>query len=268
MSDPSPFIDFAHRLADAAGAAILPYFRANVAVEGKTMRDPDGRLVFDPVTIADQEGERAIRALIRADYPDHGILGEEHGEEKGSAPYTWVIDPIDGTRAFIAGNPQWGTLIALNDGVRPVLGVLDQPYMGERWIGSAGRRTTFHARGAVQPAQCRVCPDLEQAIIATTHPWAYFSTAEQAAFRRVDARAKLTRFGGDCYSYGLVALGCIDAVIEARLKAWDIQALIPIIEGAGGKVTAWDGGDAQAGDTVVASGDATLHQQILDVLNA
>ncbi|BCW87985.1 Histidinol-phosphatase [Alphaproteobacteria bacterium SO-S41] len=261
-ADLTDFAAFAHRLADASGAAIMPHFRARLDVEDKGGKKGEK---YDPVTIADQNAETAIRELIAADYPDHGILGEEHGHQTGTSPYSWVLDPIDGTRAFITGGPQWGTLIALNDGAAPVLGVLDQPFTGERWIGYGGR-TELHARGTVTRLQTRACPTVKEAVISTTHPWGYFTEDEQAKFRKLDAAARMSRFGGDCYAYGLLAMGFMDAVIESALQPWDIQALIPIVEGAGGIVTSWAGGDAQDGGHVVASGDERLHAALLKLL--
>ena len=258
----SDLVAFAHRLADASGAAILPHFRTPVRTEDKGSAKGEA---YDPVTAADQEAELAIRALIRSAYPDHGVLGEEHGRETGTSPFTWVLDPIDGTRAFITGGPLWGTLIALNDGARPVLGVLDQPFTGERWIGFDGR-CEFAARGEMRRLRTRACASLKDAVISSTHPWSYFSDREQAAFREIDAKARMTRFGGDCYAYGLVAMGFMDAVVESALKPWDVQALIPIIEGAGGVMTTWSGGDPQDGGQVVASGDERLHAALLKIL--
>ena len=261
-TDLSALAAFAHRLADASGAAILPYFRSELGVDDKGAAKGQA---FDPVTAADRDAETAIRALIAAEYPGHGILGEEHGHEAGTSPLTWVLDPIDGTRAFITGGPQWGTLIALNDGAAPVLGLLDQPFTRERWIGHSGR-TELHAGGAVRRLKTRPCPTVAEAVISSTHPWSYFSAAEQAAFRAIDAKARMSRFGGDCYAYGLLAMGFMDAVIESALQPWDVQALIPIVEGAGGIMTTWTGGDAQDGGQVVASGDERLHAQLLKLL--
>ena len=261
-TDLSALAAFAHRLADASGAAIMPFFRSELGVDDKG--EAKGQ-AFDPVTAADRDAETAIRALIAAEYPDHGVLGEEHGRQKGRSAMHWVLDPIDGTRAFITGGPQWGTLIALNDGEKPVLGILDQPFTQERWIGFDGK-AELRARGAVKRLKTRPCADLKDAVISTTHPWSYFSDAEQKAFRAVDARARMSRFGGDCYAYGLVAMGLMDAVVESALKAWDVQALIPIIEGAGGVMTTWSGGDPQEGGQVVASGDERLHAALLKIL--
>jgi myo-inositol-1(or 4)-monophosphatase len=262
LTDLAEFAAFAHRLADASAAAILPHFRVRLDVEDKGGKKGEA---YDPVTVADRNAETAIRALIAAAYPDHGVIGEEFGHTTGASPFTWVLDPIDGTRAFITGGPQWGTLIALNDGARPVLGVLDQPFTGERWIGF-GRRAELHARGGVTRLKTRPCAGVSDAVVSTTHPWSYFTDGEQAAFRRVDAAARMSRFGGDCYAYGLLAMGFMDAVIESALQSWDIQALIPIVEGAGGVVTTWTGGDPQDGGRIVASGDERLHAQLLKLL--
>lgn len=240
----------------------MPHFRSQLAVEDKGGAKGEA---YDPVTLADQQAETAIREMIAAEYPDHGVLGEEHGQHKGSSPCHWVLDPIDGTRAFITGGPQWGTLIALNDGEKPVLGVLDQPFTGERWVGFDGR-TEFYAKGEMRRLRCRPCATLKEAVVSSTHPWGYFTQAEQMAFGKVDKAARMTRFGGDCYAYGLVAMGFMDAVVEAALKPWDVQALIPIIEGAGGVMTTWSGGDAQDGGQVVASGDERLHEALLKML--
>ncbi len=260
--DLADFAAFAHVLADASGKAILPHFRNLDAVDDKGGAKGEA---YDPVTVADREAEIAIRALIEARWPDHGVLGEEEGHRKGASPFTWVLDPIDGTRAFITGGPQWGTLIALNEAGTPILGVLDQPYTGERWIGYGGR-TEFTARGETRRLRTRPCAAVKDAVVSSTHPWSYFSEAERKAFMKVDAKCRMTRFGGDCYAYGLVAMGLIDAVIETSLKPWDIQALIPIVEGAGGVVTSWTGGDAAEGGQVVASGDERLHAQLLKLL--
>jgi histidinol phosphatase-like enzyme (inositol monophosphatase family) len=252
------FVAFAHRLADASGETIRPFFRAAIDVDDKG----SGRAGYDPVTEADRNAETAMRRLIRETYPGHGILGEEHGREPGSEPFTWVLDPIDGTRAFICGMPQWGTLIALNDGARPVLGILDQPVTRERWIGYAGHAELVTPERTL-PIRTRKCADLASAVLTTTHPTGYFTASERAAFEALGGSVKMTRFGGDCYAYGLLAMGFIDLVIEASLKPWDVQALIPIVEGAGGRMTAWDGSDAQNGGRVVAAGDPRLHAEVV-----
>lgn len=262
----TPSIDelvrFAHRLADASGEVIRPWFRVTLDVMDKGT----GRAGFDPVTEADREAETALRRLIKATYPTHGILGEEHGREEGSDPLTWVVDPIDGTRAFICGMPQWGTLIALNDGKRPILGILDQPVTGERWIGHSGQ-AQFSAASKTTTIKTRPCADLASAVLTTTHPTSYFTKAEEDAFQALAREVRMTRYGGDCYAYGLLAMGFIDLVVESSLKAWDVQALIPIIEGAGGLITSWNGGDAQEGGRVIAAGDARVHAAALEVLS-
>ena len=252
---------FAHRLADASGEAIRPWFRRALDVTDKGT----GRAGFDPVTEADREGETVLRRLIREAHPRHGILGEEHGHEPGEDPFTWVLDPIDGTRAFICGMPQWGTLIALNDGERPILGVLDQPVTRERWVGHSGH-AELTAEGKTIRVRTRPCADLSAAVLTTTHPTGYFTADEQRAFQELAGRAKMTRYGGDCYAYALLAMGFIDLVVEAGLKPWDVQALIPIVEGAGGLFTSWNGGDAQGGGRVIAAGDARVHAEALEVL--
>lgn len=255
------FVAFANTLADAAGDVIRPWFRVRLDVVDKGT----GRAGYDPVTEADRQGEAAMRQLIAEKYPTHGVLGEEHGEEKGKDPYTWVLDPIDGTRAFICGQTQWGVLIALNDGDKPVLGVLDQPITRERWIGAEGETQLVTATGR-EKLRTRACESLASAVLTTTHPTGYFTDAERAAFDELAAGVRMTRFGGDCYAYGLLAMGFIDLIVEAALKPWDVQALIPIVEGAGGRITTWTGGDAQHGGRVVASGDPRVHAAALEVL--
>ena len=252
---------FAEELADLSGRTILPHFRQQIAVVNK--HETGG---FDPVTAADREAEDEIRKRIRLRYPAHGVMGEEHGFEKGTAPLTWVIDPIDGTRAFVCGMAQWGTLIALNDGTRPIIGVLDQPYTRERWVASNGSSRFHRARGDTISLRTRRCGSLKDAVLSTTSPVGYFSEAEQDAFWRLSGRTRLTRFGGDCYAYGLLAMGFIDVIVESALQPWDIQALIPIVENAGGRVTNWDGGPALEGGQVIACGDPSLHAAVMETL--
>jgi histidinol phosphatase-like enzyme (inositol monophosphatase family) len=252
---------FAHRLADAAGEVIRPYFRRKIEVTDKG----GGTAMFDPVTEADKRAEKAIRALIKRERPADGILGEEFGEEKGSSGRIWVIDPVDGTRAFITGNTQWGTLIALNEGGRPVLGILDQPVLHERFVGTEDG-AEMRSRDGTMKLATRACASLGEAVLMTTHPWNYFDASEQTAFRRLAESALLSRFGGDCYGYGLLAMGFVDLVVEARLKPWDIQALIPVVEGAGGIVTDWRGGPCLDGGRVIAAGDKRVHAEALKFL--
>ena len=261
ISELSTFMSFAHQLADEAGKVILPYFRRPVSIDNK--HDGKG---FDPVTEADRRAEEAIRDMIRRHFPDHGIMGEEYGFEAGRSALTWVIDPIDGTRAFMCGMAQWGTLIALNDGTRPVVGVLDQPFTQERWIGGGGMCEFVRRGEAAQRLQSRRGQRLAHATLSTTSPVGYFDEAEQRAFWALSNETRLTRFGGDCYAYGLVAHGFVDVIVESALKAWDVQALIPIVEGAGGTMTDWEGRACPDGGQVVACGDPALLPQVLQVL--
>ncbi len=255
-------IEFAGTLADAAGAAILPHFRAHGTVDNKKN---DGK--FDPVTIADRDAEQAIRERIMSAYPDHGILGEEFGPLESGNGLTWCIDPIDGTRAFIMGVPQWGVLIGLHDGAAPVLGVMDQPFTGERFIGSRlGAHVTRN--GAATALRTRACADLANAVLTTTHPGAFGKKSEHDAYLRVAAHTRMHRYGGDCYSYAMLAHGLIDLVIETALQPYDIQALIPIIQAAGGVITNWSGGSADQGGQVIAAGDARAHAAALEILRA
>jgi myo-inositol-1(or 4)-monophosphatase len=258
----SEFVEFACRLGEAAGRAILPHFRADLDVENKA---PTG--YYDPVTVADRAAESAIRDEIRRVYPRHGILGEEHGASAGSDEFTWVIDPIDGTRAFILGQLHWGVLIALNDGTRPIVGVMHQPYVGETFVGSRHGAELRHA-GQTRRLRTRGSVRLEDAIVCATDPSMFAPGAEGDAFHEIARRARMRRYGGDCYSYCLVAAGLVDLVIEAQLKPYDIQPLIPIIEAAGGTVTSWSGGQCYEGGQVLAAGSAEIHRAALEILRA
>lgn len=257
----SDLLAFAHTLADQSSRAILPHFRRAIAVENKS-----GSGDFDPVTAADREAERAIAAAVRRAYPDHGMVGEEYGSTEATARYRWVIDPIDGTRAFIMGYPLWGTLIGLLDGERPVLGLLNQPFTRERiWTGP---RTALLrvADGKPRRISTRPCARIEDAILSTTHPDLFAPGEEIERFLRLKARARMTRYGGDCYAYGMLACGLVDLVAESGLKPHDIVALVPIIERAGGRVTTWDGAPPTAGGRILASGDQGLHDKALRIL--
>jgi inositol-phosphate phosphatase/L-galactose 1-phosphate phosphatase/histidinol-phosphatase len=237
----------AGELADAAGAIIRRYFRQPIAIDDKSD--------LTPVTIADREAEAAMRRLIEARFPDHGIFGEEEGRTRPDAEYQWVLDPIDGTKSFISGVPLFGTLIALTCRQRPVLGIIDQPVAGERWIGASGHPSTLNGR----EIRTRPCTELGRATLFTTAP-ELFKGAEAEAFQRLRAASKLTRYGTDCYAYALVATGFIDLVVESGLKPYDFCALIPVIEGAGGSVTDWQGRplDLASDGHAVAAGDARL----------
>lgn len=224
------------------------------------MKDKGGR-VFDPVTMADKAAERAMRELIQDHYPAHGILGEEEGSIVGSSKLTWVLDPIDGTRAFITALPPWGTLIALNDSQRPILGVMNQPFTGERYIGTPDGVWCNGTK-----LQTRSCQGLCSATLMCTTLEMFDTPVRRDAFQSVASKAKLARFGGDCYAFCMLASGFVDVIIEASLQPYDVQALIPIIEGAGGVITAWDGSTAQNGGTVVACGNSALHTWLVELL--
>jgi histidinol phosphatase-like enzyme (inositol monophosphatase family) len=253
-------IAFANRLADASGAVIRPFFRQRIEVVHKP-----GRAAFDPVTEADKGGERAIRAIIERERPDDGILGEEYGEKPSRNGLRWVLDPVDGTRAFITGRHEWGSLIALEDNEVPVLGILDQPVLGERFIGVHGRSVLVEGDKRT-PLKVRECAQIKDAILCATDPGAYFSLEQQAAFQRVKAVARMTRYCGDCYLFAALALGFVDIVIEASFNRWDVAALIPLVEGAGGVITSWDGGDCRDGETVLACGDRRVHEEAMKLL--
>jgi len=255
------FLEFACALAVSAGKEILPHFRVALEIEDKG--SPAG---YDPVTVADRAAESVIRAEIARAYPDHGIRGEEHGWEKGSSNYTWVIDPIDGTKSFIVGQLHWATLIALHDGERVVAGVAHQPYVGESFVATLDGTAQWRRGGERRTLRTRACGKLGDAVVACTHPSMFRTPLERVAFDRVADRARLTRWGGDCYAYCLLAMGLIDIVIEASLQAYDVQALIPIIDAAGGAITSWTGGRCDEGGSVVACGDRALHAEVLKLL--
>ncbi len=255
MTDLASLPAFLDRLATAASDSIMPHFRTAASVDNK------GSKLFDPVTVADRSAERAMRQLINVEYPDHGIDGEEFGTDRADAEFVWVLDPIDGTRAFITGLPVWGTLIGLTQRGKPILGMMAQPFTGERFAGD-GKRAWYTGPGGSAPMRTRVCPLLDQASLFTTTP-ALFVGAERTAYDRVEKAVRLPRYGCDCYAYCMVAAGHADVVIEAGLHTYDIVALIPIIEGAGGQVTNWEGGSAANGGRVVASGDPHLHDLVL-----
>ena len=261
--DLAAYLALAERLADAAGAVALRYFRTPVAVDDK----PDA----SPVTIADREAEAAMRAMIEREFPDHGVIGEEHGRHNAGASHVWVLDPIDGTKSFITGRPIFGALIALCRDGRPLLGVIECAALGERWVGAAGRPTHHVMRGRpVAVARTRPCPSLDRAALYCTSPH-MFGEAEFPPFERVRRAAKLPLYGGDCYAYGLVASGYADLVVEAGLKVYDWAAIVPVLEGAGGQMTDWQGGPldlATATGRVVASGDSRVHNQTVGLLAA
>ena len=248
-------IALALRLADAAGEAIRPFFRRRFIRETKDDASP--------VTEADRASEAAMRRILDAERPGDGIIGEEYGEERGQANRVWVLDPIDGTRAFIAGRPLFGTLIALIQDGRPVLGVIDQPIIGDRWVGAKGRPTLFNG----EPAHTRTCSGVADAHLGTTSP-AAFPGDDLTNFQRLSGAARDTLWGGDCHNYGLVASGHLDAVIESGLKLYDFAALVPVVEGAGGRMTDWQGRDLDRDSAghVIAAGDPSLIAPIAELL--
>jgi histidinol phosphatase-like enzyme (inositol monophosphatase family) len=259
--DIADLTEVAHALADAAGRAIQPYFRTNLTPENK---DAAG---FDPVTVADRAAEAAMRDVLAARRPDDGIFGEEYGKSAGTTGLTWVLDPIDGTRAFICGAPTWGCLIGLDDGTGPILGIVDQPHTGERFFGGpdGAYLTQNGAKHLLQTNQ--TTQTLAAAKLLTTFP-EVGCPEERAAFERVRDEVQLTRYGLDCYGYALIATGQVDLVIEAGLNAYDIQGPQAVVEAAGGIVTTWDGKPAHHGGRILAAGNPTLHTAAMELLNS
>lgn len=250
------FETFAVELAHEAARVSLPYFRGEYEQD-----DKGGPGAFDPVTQADREAEAAIRRLIAARYPDHGVIGEEYGEDRPEAEHVWVLDPIDGTRAFIAGLPLWTNLIALRTESRPTVGVIGQPYLDEIFLGGPSGARLIKG-GAETPLAVRACPRLTEAVIATTDP-DIFTGAELGAWTQVKAAARLARLGCDAYAYAMVAAGRIDLVAESGLKVWDWSALVPVIEAAGGAVTNWCGEAPDGRGQILAVGDVSIREQAL-----
>lgn len=255
------YIALAERLADAARGVALGYFRRPVTVERKQDESP--------VTIADREAETVMRALIAAQYPDHGVVGEEGGADRPDADYVWVLDPIDGTKRFISGHSQFGALIALLHRGEPILGVIDMPALDERWIGATGQPTRHSGRHALGEVRVRPCAGLDQAILFATSPH-MFEGEDFDAFERVRTRAGQPMYGGECYSYGLLASGFVDLVIEATMGAHDYLPLVPVVKGAGGVITDWQGKPLglNSDGRVLAAGDARCHAAAIEFLNA
>ena len=249
----------AHELADAAREAILPHFRAlGLGADNKSGTD------FDPVTIADRNAEAAMRAVLARRRPDDTIIGEEFGTTTGRSGLIWVLDPVDGTRGFLSGTPTWGVLIAVGDSDGPVLGIIDQPYIGERFVGGLGQAYVDGPMGRHDLVTRKPRP-LDQAILFTTFP-EIGTQAEKAAFQALAAQVRLTRYGTDCYAYALVAAGQIDLVVEAGLHIYDIQAPLAVIEAAGGVVTNWQGGPVHQGGQVLAAANPEIHAEALACL--
>ena len=246
----------------ASAEVILPLFRADHGLENKA-----GPGAFDPVTAADKGAEAAIRKLIAERHPQHGVIGEEYGEDRADAEFVWVLDPIDGTRAFISGLPVWTTLIGLRWRGRPVLGSIGQPFIGEIFIGDARGSRLVNASGT-RPLAVRPCPALGQAVIATTDPALFRQPAEAAAWDQLRRAVRLARYGCDAYAYAMVALGALDLVVEAGLKSWDIEAAVPVLAGAGGQVVDWRGEPVGArGGQVLIGGDRAAIEQAAAILS-
>ncbi len=253
------FAAFVDELAAVSGEALRPFFRTTLGVENKSISGG-----FDPVTAADRGAEAAMRALIKRTFPEHGIVGEEFPADHPDAEYVWVLDPIDGTKSFICGMPVWGTLIGLSRRGEPVYGMMHQPFSREYFSGD-GRAATYRGPAGDRPLQSRPCGELAEAILATTSPL-LMNDGDLNAFRRVEQAVRLSRYGGDCYAYCMLAAGHIDLVIETGLKPYDVLPLIPIIEGSGGIVTTWENERAHGGGRIIAAGDRRLHAQAMAIL--
>ena len=251
---------FAVAIAEAAGPIALRYFRAPLDVHNK---ESGGG--FDPVTRADHEIEAFLRAEIGRRFPEHGVIGEEQGHTHGTSTLCWIIDPIDGTRSFISGSPAWGTLLGLSDGDSPILGVAHIPYLRETFFGSGDGAWLKH-EGEVRRMHTRAIAHVADAILCCTHPAAITGASERAGFERVAAATRMLRYGGDCYSFCMLALGQVDVVIDGSLQPYDIIPLMPIIAAAGGVVTDAGGGSAQRGGVIVAAANAALHAQAVAVM--
>jgi myo-inositol-1(or 4)-monophosphatase len=259
------FLAFARALAKSSGELVLPYYRRPIDIQDKNIAK--GIAEFDPVTVADKAVEELIRREVERRFPEHGFLGEEFGSTRPEAPYQWIVDPIDGTRAFMMGLPTWGTLIALSHEGKPVLGVMGQPFTGEVFWST---REASHTSGPLgeHVLKTRACPNLANAVLACTSPALFKTVHERARFEAVAGLTKMTRYGGDCYIYALLAAGHIDLVIEANLQSFDVAALIPIIERAGGIITTWAGQPALEGGQIIAAGERRVYDEAIAVLGA
>jgi histidinol phosphatase-like enzyme (inositol monophosphatase family) len=258
------FAAFVEKLADTASETILPFFRTALGAEDKSLGG-----MFDPVTEADHAAETAMRRLIQTTFPHHGIIGEEFGTVNAQAEFVWVLDPIDGTKSFIAGLPMWGTLIGLLHHGQPSYGMMVQPFTQERFSGD-GRAATWrgpglHHRMTERKLTTRHCENLTKATLMTTSPLLY-TEEKLAKFQRVEAVARLSRYGCDCYAFAMLASGHVDCVIESGLQPYDIAPLVPIIEGAGGIVTSWSGDSPAQGGDIIASGTKSIHETVLKML--
>ena len=252
---------FARHLAEEAAKAILPHFRQDVAVEVKT------GAVWDPVTEADRGAERVMRNLIEMRFPDHGILGEEYGAKTGNSGFTWILDPVDGTRAFICGMPTWATLIGLNFEGEPMLGVMSQPFVGEVFFGNPSGAWVDY-RGTARTLKVRHRRPLADAVLTTTAPELYRTEMEKGALQRLTSSTRLTRYGGDAYFFCVMASGQVDIAMDARMEPYDIAPLLPIIRGAGGVASTWDRGNPAMGGNVITASSPELLEEALAVIHA
>lgn len=271
-------LKYANFMADAAGKAILPHFRALQQVENKLENKVSAsRGSYDPVTVGDRDAEQAIREVIERYRPEDGIYGEEYGYKQTQSGFTWVLDPIDGTRGFVCGLTTWGTLISLYDGRRSVLGIMDQPVMGERFVGTFGAssgkdqpvpvQAYVENRGVRQLISCSGSKNIEESLLCITSPDIYRG-ANWPLYEKLTATVASTRYGTDCYGYAMLACGYVDLVVEPALEPYDIQALVPLIEAAGGIVTDWSGAAVNGGGDIVAAATAELHQQALSLIKS
>lgn len=258
---PVDFAAFVEELGTLSGTAIMPFFRSSLSAADKS----HGGL-YDPVTEADRAAETIMRKRIKDVFPTHGIVGEEFGSENENAEFVWVLDPIDGTKAFISGLPVWGTLIGLMRNGAPAYGMMHQPFTREKFFGD-GVKASLRTPNGERTLKTRACASLKDATLSCTSP-TMFNEKELIAFKRVENSARLTRYGFDCYAYCMVAAGFMDVVIESNLKPYDVVALIPIIEGAGGIITTWDGQPASKGGAIIAAGDKRVHDEAMKILNA
>jgi myo-inositol-1(or 4)-monophosphatase len=246
------FSAFVDELANVSGETILPFFRTALSVEDKSRG-----MRFDPVTAADRAAETAMRSLIRRSFPEHGVIGEEFGEDRADAEYVWVLDPIDGTKSFIAGMPAWGTLIGLTHFGAPAFGMMHQPFTRERFSGDGGA-ARYRGPAGDRVLQTRRCEALKDAVLFTTSPL-LMNEGDRRTFAKIEETVRLSRYGGDCYAYCMLAAGHVDLVIETELNRHDIIPLIPIITGAGGIVTTWEGTAPEGGGRIIAAADERLH---------
>lgn len=251
---------FLNALCDVAQGQTLKYFRKDFEVANKL----EG--AFDPVTIADRAAEEVIRAMIEKAFPDHGIIGEEYGVTNAQSSVQWVIDPIDGTRAFISGLPLWGTLIGLYVDGTPFAGVMHQPFSDERYICDGSQSVLLHNK-KMKTLHCSSVDALSAATLMTTSP-KLFEGEEAHVYERLESEVRLARYGADCYAYAMIASGHVDLVVESGLHIYDIAALIPLVEKAGGLMTNWEGGDCSQGGRVLAASNKQLHEQAMKILNA